>query len=145
MLGWMWGGSTVQRNQDVRWNNTHSGLNWLRRDLLQSILWRIWPLIGNGSVNTFPRRQILGNQSLLGDAYNKRQEWKVFSMWSAPRLFARQLRVTRLYNRGAVFSVLRGPCSDYTRETVWRIVNQRIEYDSENRASLSNSGGVGIA
>jgi hypothetical protein len=50
---------------------------------------------------------ILGNNaSLAKGPVNTRQEGKVFSMWSAPRLFARQHALCRR----AVFSVVHGPC-----------------------------------
>jgi hypothetical protein len=42
-------------------------------------------------------------------------------MWSMPKLFAGQLCGTCLYNNSeAVFSVLRGPCYDFIRDTVGR-------------------------
>jgi hypothetical protein len=52
------------------------------------IFWRIFPLLGNGSVNTFPQKQTLGTieRSLLGNGpVNKHssQQKTVFSVWSA--------------------------------------------------------------
>jgi hypothetical protein len=42
--------------------------------LMHIILWRIDPLLGNGSINMFPRRQILVKQPLLGNAYNNTRQ-----------------------------------------------------------------------
>jgi hypothetical protein len=42
--------------------------------IMRYILWLIDLLLGNGSVNTFPRRQIMGKQPLLCDAYNNMQQ-----------------------------------------------------------------------
>jgi hypothetical protein len=38
------------------------------------ILWRMNPVLGNGSINTFLLRQILGKHPLLGKAYNNMQQ-----------------------------------------------------------------------
>jgi hypothetical protein len=90
------------------------------------------PLLGNDSINTFPRRQILGKEPLLGNAYDNTSQYRTNKeaaieisdknerfFLSGPRwdCLLGNCVVTRLYkNRGDVFSVLRGPCRENIRE-----------------------------
>jgi hypothetical protein len=82
------------------------------------------PLLDNGSINTFPRRQILGKQSIFGYRTNKhvaitiRDKNGIFYVVRADNCVLGNCVVTHLYNnRGAVFSVLRGPCQGNIEES----------------------------
>jgi hypothetical protein len=121
------------------------------------IMWRIDSPLGNGSTNTFPRRQILGKEPLLGYVYKNTRHLvlgivpintRLLTLWDKnERCFLCGPRrdclldncvVTRLYNKGgAVFSVLRGPCRGNIRESnseasSCRSTEEYKEYDREN-------------
>jgi hypothetical protein len=67
--------------------------------------WRIWPLIGNDSVNTFSRRQILGKTiPLLG--------------------YANMLSVDTLFS---IYFFLRGPCRKLIGDNISRISPQLLQ------------------
>jgi hypothetical protein len=62
----------------------------------RNVLWRIWPLLGNNSVNTSPQHTTRNNRTSMQrfgkQALSKTQA--VFSMWCVPRLYNEVPRIT---------------------------------------------------
>jgi hypothetical protein len=85
------------------------------------ILWRIDPLLCNGSINTFPRRQILGKQPLLSNAYKNMRQYRILCTRHRSCKHASPIKEK---------CFLCGPCRDYLRQSIGRGPATRVEAGS---------------
>jgi hypothetical protein len=118
------------------------------------ILLHVHPMLGNGLVNNFPRRQILGKQSIAWSRKNKtnvyssllgndQREWtdEIAIMWLVFNVVdvmtsAKQQNCKHVYNNRCfqwriVPKVRRGPWRSFAVSHSWEAMNQRHEAVTE--------------